>query len=126
MFKRAIAGIVALSLGLAAAATSAQEARKTSESLWKEATTGAYTITEFDDYTMVDKGDAYYYFTKEGHYAHPGVIRRALEEANGRFFIDTQGWSFAAEGGQPGFQRWLDEAKALNRKILEAIDRERQ
>lgn len=126
MFKRAIAVVVALSLCLAIVTASAQEARKTFQSLWSEATTGVHTITEFDDYTMIEQGNAYYYFTKEGHYAYPGVIRRALEEVNGRFFIDTQGWSFAAEGGQPGFQRWLEEAKALNRKILEAIERERQ
>lgn len=126
MLRAVILIVAALTLCIAAAATSAQQERKSFDSLWNEATTGNHTITEFDDYTMVDKGDAYYYFTKEGHYAHPGVILRALEQRNGRFFIDTQGWSFAAEGGQPGFQRWLEEAKALNRKILEAIDEQRQ
>jgi hypothetical protein len=126
MFWRSFAIVVALALGLAASAAIAQDERKNLQSLWDEATTGVHTIVEYDDYTMVDRGNAYYYFTKEGHYAHPGVIRRALVEANGRFFIDTQGWSFAPEGGQPGFQRWLEEAKELNRKILEAIEQERE
>ena len=126
MVKPILARIVALTLCLASATAPAQEERKSFQSLWSEATAGAYTITEFDDYTMIEQGNAYYYFTKEGHYAHPGVIRRALEHSNGRFFIDTQGWSFAAEGGQPGFQRWLEEAKKLNRKILEAIEQKRQ
>jgi len=126
MLRRSLAIVAALGIGLTASAATAQDERKTLQSLWDEATTGVHTIVEFDDYTMVDRGNAYYYFTKEGHYAHPGVIRRALVETDGRFFIDTQGWSFASEGGQPGFQRWLEEAKELNRKILEAIEQQRQ
>ena len=82
---------------------------------------GEHSLTDYGDYTMVDAGDVFWYFTKAGHPAHPGVVRRALKQNNGRFFIDTQGWSFAAEPGQPGFKHWLADFDALNRRLIEAL-----
>jgi hypothetical protein len=117
--------IVAAVAALIASAAFAQE-KQSFESLWAEATEGEHTLTAYGDYTMVDRGDVYWYFTKPGHDAYPGVIRRALTQANGRFFIDTQGWSFAAEAGQPGFKRWLAEFEALNRRMIEELERQVQ
>lgn len=42
------------------------------------------------------------------------------------FFIDTQGWSFAEEAGQPGFKRWMAEFEALNRRLIEALQQQQQ
>ena len=118
-----LARLVAAALWLCfASAASAQQAQRSFESLWEEATTGMHRITELDGYKVVERGDTYYYFTEEGHYAHPGVVRRALAEREGRFFIDTQGWSFASEPNQPGFARWLDEFRELNRQTMEALE----
>ena len=76
-----LARIVAAALWLClVSAASAQQEQKTFASLWEEATTGMHRITELDGYKVVERGNAYYYFTEEGHYAHPGVVRRALAE----------------------------------------------
>ena len=113
--------ILVATVALMATAASAAEEKRSFESLWTEATAGEHSLTDYGDYTMVDAGDVFWYFTKVGHPAHPGVVRRALKQNNGRFFIDTQGWSFAAEPGQPGFKRWLANFDALNRKLIEAL-----
>ena len=111
-----LAAVVAL-----VATTAVAQHKRSFESLWSEATAGQHALTEYPDYTMVDRGDVFWYFTKPGHDAHPGVVRRAIRPNNGRFFIDTQGWSFAAEAGQPGFKRWLAEFDMLNRRLIEAL-----
>ena len=95
--------------------------KRSFENLWGEATAGRHTLTDYADYTMVDRVDVFWYFTKPGHDAYPSVVRRAIKQNNGRFFIDTQGWSFAAEAGQPGFKRWLAEFEMLNRRLIEAL-----
>ena len=110
--RTAITATVAASL-IATAAFAQHKA--TFESLWNDATSGQYVLTEFDYYTRVQSGAAFYYFTKPGHEAHPGVVRRALAKNNQQYFIDTQGWSFAKEAGQPGFKKWLAEFDLLNR-----------
>jgi hypothetical protein len=113
--------ILVAAVALMVTAASAAEEKRSFASLWAEATAGEHSLTDYGDYTMVDAGDVFWYFTKAGHPAHPGVVRRALKQNNGRFFIDTQGWSFAAEPGQPGFKRWLADFDALNRKLIEAL-----
>ena len=95
--------ILAAVAALIATSASAQH-KRSFENLWSEATAGQHTLTDYGDYTMVDRGDVFWYFTKPGHDAYPSVVRRALTQKNGRFFIDTQGWSFAAEGGPAGLQ----------------------
>jgi hypothetical protein len=120
------AAMIVVAVAGAAGAAVAQVEEETFESLWERATAMPHTITERDGFTMVETGDAFYYFTKEGHYAHPSVVRRGLAERNGRFFVDTQGWSFAAEPGQPGFKRWLEEFMALNRQMMEALEQQQQ
>ena len=112
--------ILAAVAGLVATAAFAQH-KRSFESLWGEATAAKHTLTDYADYTMVDRGDVFWYFTKPGHDAYPSVVRRAIKRKGGRFFIDTQGWSFAAEPGQPGFKRWLAEFDALNRRLMEAL-----
>ena len=115
-----------MAVACAASAAFAQADKETFESLWRKATAVPHTVTERDGFTMVETEGAFFYFTKEGHYAHPSVVRRGLAERNGRFFVDTQGWSFAAEPGQPGFKRWLEEFVALNRQMMEALERQQQ
>ena len=117
--------ILAAVAALISTAASAQH-KRSFESLWGEATAGEHALTEYGDYTMVDRGDVFWYFTKSDHDAYPGVVRRALTQKNGRFFIDTQGWSFAAEAGQPGFKRWLAEFETLNRRLIQALEKQTQ
>jgi hypothetical protein len=113
--------ILVATVALMVTAASAAEEKRSFASLWAEATAREHSLTDYGDYTMVDAGDVFWYFTKAGHPAHPGVVRRALKQNNGRFFIDTQGWSFAAEPGQPGFKHWLANFDALNRRLIEAL-----
>ena len=116
--------IIAIVAACAATAAVAQVEKETFESLRERATALPHTVTERDGFTMIETGNTFYYFTSEGHYAHPSVVRRALSERNGRFFVDTQGWSFAAEAGQPGFKRWLEEFMALNRQMMQAMEQQ--
>ena len=95
--------ILAAVAALVATAAFAQH-KRSFENLWGEATAGQHALTDYGDYTMVDRGDVFWYFTKPGHDAYPGVVRRAIKQNNGRFFIDTQGWSFAAEAGPARLQ----------------------
>ena len=118
------AAIIAIVVVCAAGAAVAQVEKETFESLRARATALPHTVTERDGFTMIETGNTFYYFTSEGHYAHPSVVRRALAERNGRFFVDTQGWSFAAEAGQPGFKRWLEEFMALNRQMMQAMEQQ--
>lgn len=119
------AAIIAVIVAFAASTAAAQE-KETFEGLWKKATAVPHTVTERDGFTMVETEGAFYYFSKEGHYAHPSVVRRGLAERNGQFFVDTQGWSFAAEAGQPGFKRWLAEFMALNREMMQALEQQKK
>ena len=124
MRRSLIAALYALA---ALSATLAQERPKdTFESLWNDATAAFHKTTEYDAYTMVEAGNAFYYFTKPGHYAHPGVVRRVLTERGGRFHIDTEGWSFAEKAGQPGFQKWLGEFKELNSRVMEYLEQQQR
>jgi hypothetical protein len=120
------AAIIALVVAFAASTAAAQVEKETFEGLWKKATALPHAVTERDGFTMVETEGAFYYFSKEGHYAHPSVVRRGLAERNGQFFVDTQGWSFAAEAGQAGFKRWLAEFVALNREMMEALEQQKK
>jgi hypothetical protein len=117
------AAIIAVVVAFAAGTTAAQE-KETFEGLWKRATALPHTVTERDGFTMVEAGNTFYYFTKDGHYAHPSVVRRGLAKRNGQFFVDTQGWSFASEPGKPGFKRWLAEFMDLNRQMMQAVEQQ--
>jgi hypothetical protein len=118
--------MIAVAVLCMAGAALAQADKETFEGLWKKATAVPHSVTERDGFTMVEIEGAFFYFTKEGHYAHPSVVRRGLAERNGRFLVDTQGWSFAAEAGQPGFKRWLEEFMALNRQMMQALEQQQQ
>jgi hypothetical protein len=117
--------VLAVTAALVATTAFAQE-KRSFESLWSEATRGQHKVTDYGDYTMIDAGDVFWYFTKAGHDAHPGVVRRALEQRGEQVFIDTQGWSFASEPGQPGFKRWLAEFDVLNKRVMQALEQRRQ
>ena len=124
MMRLLQAAMIAIVLACAGGTAVAQVEKETFEGLWKRATALPHTVAERDGFTMVETGNTFFYFTKEGHYAHPSVVRRALAQRNGRFFVDTQGWSFAAEPGKPGFKRWLAEFMDLNRQMMQAAEQQ--
>ena len=124
MMRLIQSAMIAIVVASTAGAAVAQVEKETFEGLWGRATALPHTVTERDGFAMVETGNTFYYFTREGHYAHPSVVRRALAERNGRFFVDTQGWSFAAEAGQPGFKRWLEEFMTLNREMMQALEQQ--
>jgi hypothetical protein len=125
MRRLLIATLLAFAALAVTPALAQERPRDTFESLWKKATAGDHQITEYDGYTVVKAGNAYYYFTKTGHYAHPGVVRRTLMQQGNRFFVDTEGWSFADKAGQQGFQRWVGEFKDLNRRMMKYLQEQR-
>jgi len=62
-----------------------------------------------------------WYFTKPGHPAHPGVIKRyVFEDAQG-VKIGQQGWSFASDAAQPAFKTFLAQIRALDEQMKEAV-----
>jgi hypothetical protein len=97
---------------------------ETYESLWSEATGPGHAVTDYDGFTMVETGGVFYYFTKPENDAHPGVIRRALVERDGRFFVEMNGWSFGSDAEQPAFRRWMAEFEALNRQMIESLEQQ--
>lgn len=95
-------------------------------SLWRDATRPAgVTVTEYPDFTLVKSKDGLtlYYFTKRNHFAHPGIVKRSMiQNRDGGWRVSVDGKSFAAKRNDPGFLKWLDQFKELNRKMRKAIE----
>jgi hypothetical protein len=94
--------------------------------LWRQATRpiGA-AITEYPDFTLVkvNNGLILYYFTKPNHFAHPGiVVRTATRNFDGSWTHKINGASFAARRDDPGFLKWLEQFKELDRRMQQYID----
>ncbi|HUO88156.1 MAG TPA: DUF4019 domain-containing protein [Rhizomicrobium sp.] len=68
-----------------------------------------------------DKTQDLWYFTKEGHPAHPGVVRRYVVEDGGVVSVALRGWSFASDADQPAFKTFLAQLNALDAQMKEYI-----
>jgi Protein of unknown function (DUF4019) len=68
-----------------------------------------------------DKTMALWYFTKAGHPAHPGVIKRSIVEDAKGISVDEHGWSFAPDSGQPAFKTLLAQIRALDEQMKENL-----
>jgi hypothetical protein len=102
------------------------ESRPTYESLWGEATRKPSCVpANRNDFTLVTCKDDFtlWYFTNAKHPAHPGVIKRFVEEKNGSLFVREEGYSFAPESAQPAFKAWLAQIKELDQRVKEDIAR---
>jgi hypothetical protein len=117
--------IIALALlpGLVLAGPAFAQDKATYESLLGQTRAFGCAPREFSDLLMMtcthDK--SLWYFTKSSHAAHPGVIRRGVEEEGGEIFIRTRGWSFAAAESQAPFQQWLAQMKALDEEVRQNL-----
>jgi hypothetical protein len=95
--------------------------------LWKAATAaGGHAVTDFPDFIMVRSPDGLTlnYFTKEGHFAHPGVITRTISERDDAWYSTVNGRSFGSDAAQPAFKRWLQQFVELDRQMKEVPERE--
>jgi hypothetical protein len=121
----ALAAMTASTAVLAATSQPSHDHPKFVE-LWRQATRPAgTTITEYPDFTMVKSKDGltYYYFTKSNHFAHPGVVKRAMtRNPDGGWSQKIDGTSFAANRNDPGFLRWLEQFKELTRRMKQDIE----
>lgn len=83
-------------------------------------------VKELDGFTLVIEppGRVIRYFTRPGHFAHPGVVTRTLtQDADGAWYVRTESKSFGTTEQQPEFQRWLAQFRELDRRIREDIYR---
>jgi hypothetical protein len=114
--------LVLLGPGFAAAAD-----QPSYQSLWNEASANSDSVvTQYSDVTLVRTGGGFtfYYFTKPGHFAHPGVIKRTVSQrSDGTWIAEENGWSFASDAGQPAFQAWMAEIKQLDQQMADALAR---
>jgi hypothetical protein len=100
--------------------TATGQERPTFDSLWKSATNApSHRTTEGEIAVVVEVPNehAIYYFTKPGEPIHPGVIKRTIVENKSGISLQTQGWSFAPEGAQEPFKKWLAEFEAQGAEI---------
>ena len=67
-----------------------------------------------------------WYFTKPNHPAHPGVIKRIIEEKDGGFVAHEEGSSFGPDSAQRAFKAWLAQSADLDRKMKEDLARRGQ
>ena len=68
-----------------------------------------------------DKTQDTWYFTKSGHPAHPGVVRRYIVESAQGVSVAEHGWSFAPDAAQPAFKTFLAQIQALDDQMRVAI-----
>jgi hypothetical protein len=118
MMKRLLAVVICIGFNLISPAHA--DNRPTFSDLWNEATHKPNNeVKEFPDFTMVtcDGGLTYYYFTKQNHPAHPGVIIRKAVEKDGAWFVNEDGHSFASDAAQPAFKAWLAQFTELDRQM---------
>lgn len=86
-------------------------------------------VQEHPGFTMVivkSTGSTIHYFSKPGHFAHPGMAVRAMERgADGAWYIRTNGTSFGPPERQPDFERWMAQFRELDRRVREDIYRQK-
>jgi len=64
-------------------------------------------------------------FTKPNHPAHPGIIKRTItRRADGVWYANEEGHSFAPDAAQPAFKTWFAEIRALDRNLREDIQKQ--
>jgi hypothetical protein len=100
----------------------------TYESLWNAvASDSDCAPTQYPDLTLFtcEKKMTLWYFTKANHPANPGVIERKLEKDKDGISVHEQGWSFAPDSGQPAFQAWMAQIKALDEKVRQGFQQHR-
>jgi hypothetical protein len=101
----------------------------TYQSLWAEATSDQdCKASDYPDFTLVtcNKKMTLWYFTKPNHPAHPGVIKRSIEQgADGSGVAHEDGYSFGPDSVQPAFKMWLAQIADLDRQAREKIENER-
>lgn len=80
-------------------------------------------VQEHPGFTMViePRGLRIHYFTKPGHFAHPGVVRRSVVQDAGGISIQTEGQSFASTARQDDFKRWLAQFRELDDRIKQEM-----
>jgi hypothetical protein len=85
----------------------------------------AKDCTRRDDVDLMifscEKTQSLWYFTKPGHPAHPGVVRKTVEEEAGTVSVRERGWSFASDAAQPAFKTFLAQLQALDEQLKEGM-----
>jgi hypothetical protein len=115
--------VLGLLTGLALPGSALAQDKATYESLLDQTRASGCAPREFSDLLLMtcthDK--SLWYFTKPSHAAHPGVIRRGVEQEGDEIFIRTRGWSFASAESQAPFQQWLAQMKALDEEVRQHL-----
>ena len=73
---------------------------------------------------MCRGGLTLWYFTKPNHPAHPGVIKRMIENGAAGWTVREEGTSFAPNDQQAAFRAWLAQIKELDAQMKATIARE--
>ena len=119
--------LLVLAFCFAAGMTAAQE-HPTYQTLWEEASNGpGCGASEYPDLVLVecDAGLTLWYFTRFNHPAHPGVIKRMItQQPDGSWIAQEQGSSFGSVATQPAFKAWLAQLQALDRQMMESIQKQ--
>ena len=70
--------------------------------------------TEYPEFIFFDceKDFASYFFTKPNTPAHPGVIKRSIENKNGEAHMLTEAHSWGDDAVQPAFVAWMNRVAA--------------
>jgi hypothetical protein len=98
------------------------------QSLWNEvASDPDCTPSQYPDTTLFtcETKMTLWYFTKANHPANPGVIERKLHQDKDGISVHEDGWSFAPDSGQPAFQAWMSQIKALDEKVRHQFQQHR-
>lgn len=111
-------------LAIVCAPAAGADERPTYQSLMDQVTASG-DCTPQDDVDIViftcAKSEDLWYFTKQGHPAHPGVVRRYVVQSDQGMSIAEHGWSFAADAAQPAFKTFLAQISALDEQMKEAM-----
>jgi hypothetical protein len=129
---RTTAGMIRIACGMlfsiaSISAAASAEGRPSYQSLWATATQKpGCTPADYPDLVVVTCREelTLWYFTKPGHPAHPGVIKRTIVLENGVWNAYEHGYSFASDEAQPAFKRWLAEIVDLDRQMREALEKQ--
>jgi hypothetical protein len=112
--------VATILFGLGLSTVALAEDHPTYESLWNSVSSSPDCKSQDDvDLTIFtcEKAMSLWYFTKLGHPAHPGVVKRSVVEDAKNVSIDEQGWSFAPDAAQPAFKTFLAQIRALDAQM---------